>query len=298
MAEERLIDDDKDRKFKIRKNADGEDELVLDESAQKEEDAEEVSFEVPDFESDDEEAAVMTPEQLAAREKMRAEEEQNMRERAERAIASAYDLLGKKKYADAFYALEPFNGATGMNGEICALKLRAITSDFTDFSLHEEGERALTDFKAVAEENDKNLLASYMEEVKNRAEKMAKEADELNAENEEKKGERRVAFRAKRNKTAFIFGGVALPFMVFAVLAIYFGTFMHAVKDGSNITLFIVFIALAGAFFIATVVAAKFFWQSASNLKRNENNLSTKLGRELEEKKKQLEFAKSLLKTF
>ena len=29
MAEERLIDDDKDRKYKIRKNADGEEELIV-----------------------------------------------------------------------------------------------------------------------------------------------------------------------------------------------------------------------------------------------------------------------------
>ena len=32
MAEERLIDDDKDKKYKIRKNADGEDELYIDDT--------------------------------------------------------------------------------------------------------------------------------------------------------------------------------------------------------------------------------------------------------------------------
>ncbi len=73
MAEERLIDDDKDRKYKIRKNADGEDELVVDD-APEEETVEEVGFEVPELDGD-EEAAVMTPEQLAAREKAKAEAE-------------------------------------------------------------------------------------------------------------------------------------------------------------------------------------------------------------------------------
>ena len=41
MAEERLIDEDKDRKYKIRKNADGEDELVIDAEADVEEEFEE-----------------------------------------------------------------------------------------------------------------------------------------------------------------------------------------------------------------------------------------------------------------
>ena len=36
MAEERLVDDDKDRKYKIRKNADGEDELVIDAAPEEE----------------------------------------------------------------------------------------------------------------------------------------------------------------------------------------------------------------------------------------------------------------------
>ena len=42
MAEERLIDDDKDKKYKIRKNEKGEDELYL--SEESEEGEEEVTF--------------------------------------------------------------------------------------------------------------------------------------------------------------------------------------------------------------------------------------------------------------
>lgn len=91
MAEERLIDDDKDRKYKIRKNADGEDELVIDAAPEEEEPAEEIGFEVPELE-DDEEAAVMTPEQLAARERAReeAEEKENCRLRSTRKEQSSF----------------------------------------------------------------------------------------------------------------------------------------------------------------------------------------------------------------
>ena len=55
MAEERLIDDDKDRKYKIRVNEDGEEELIIAPQTAAEE-AAEIDFEVPDFDDDDEEA--------------------------------------------------------------------------------------------------------------------------------------------------------------------------------------------------------------------------------------------------
>ena len=38
MAEERLIDDDKDRKYRIRKNENGEEELVIIDDVEEEED--------------------------------------------------------------------------------------------------------------------------------------------------------------------------------------------------------------------------------------------------------------------
>ena len=87
MAEERLIDDDKDRKYKIVKNADGEDELVIDGAPDEAESADEVGFEVPELDSDDEEAAIMTPEQLAARERMREEAEAARRKRETQSFA-------------------------------------------------------------------------------------------------------------------------------------------------------------------------------------------------------------------
>ena len=68
MAEERLIDADKDKKYRIKINADGEEELVVDEGVEPvEEVVQEVLFEVEEISEDNEEEAVMTPEQLAAK---------------------------------------------------------------------------------------------------------------------------------------------------------------------------------------------------------------------------------------
>ena len=96
MAEERLIDEDKDRKYKIRKNADGEDELVIDAEADVEEEFEEVEFEVTESDFDDEEAAVMTPEQLAAREKAREEAEAKRVEELNSHISRAQSLVDEE----------------------------------------------------------------------------------------------------------------------------------------------------------------------------------------------------------
>ena len=74
MAEERLIDDDKDRKYKIRKNADGEDELYIDDTPDEEDDVIMPVFAVPYDDEDDDEAVSLTPEQFAERERIKQEE--------------------------------------------------------------------------------------------------------------------------------------------------------------------------------------------------------------------------------
>ncbi|MDE7083080.1 MAG: hypothetical protein K2O89_05185 [Clostridia bacterium] len=296
MAEERLIDDDKDRKYKIIKNADGEDELVIDDTPEEEE-AEELGFEVPELDSDDEEAAIMTPEQLAAREKMREEEEAKRREKLNEIAAHATALLEEKKYDDAGYVLDGAEDL-GDDGEIYALKLRTVTRDFTDFSKTEEGEEAVNGVKNFTVKETVEKLGFAIPALKVKAEELKKEVEALAEENEEKKSERRVIFRKKRNVSAIFFAATALPLIVFAALAIYFGTHLTAVKDGANIPLFITFVSLAGAFFLATVFTAKSLWKNANNLKLNEKNSATKLGRKLEEERAELNLIESISEIF
>ena len=104
MAEERLIDADKDKKYRIKINADGEEELVVDEGVEPvEEVVQEVLFEVEEISEDNEEEAVMTPEQLAAK------REREERERAERR-AKAEEHLKKAHLGNCFSA-ETVGGA-------------------------------------------------------------------------------------------------------------------------------------------------------------------------------------------
>ena len=297
MAEERLIDDDKDRKYKIIKNADGEDELVIDDAPDEEEPEEELGFEVPELDSDDEEAAIMTPEQLAAREKMREEEEAAKKVKLQQIAEHASALLAEHKYEDAGYVLAEAD-ELGDDGEIYALKLRAITRDFTDFTGTEDGADAVVGVKAFTAKETVEGFAYAIPLLKAKAEELKAEAEALDAENEEKKSERRVMFKKKRNNSLIFFATMVVPLIVFAALAIYYGTHLTAVKGGANIPLFIAFVSVAGVLFIATVIAARLLWKNANNLKLNEKNSATKLGRKLEEKKAELSFVESISEIF
>ncbi len=297
MAEERLIDDDKDRKYKIRKNADGEDELVVDSAPEEEEEAEDIEFEVPELDSDDEEAAVMTPEQLAARELAKLQEEEKRRNKLAEYAAHAERLISENKFEDALYVLEEAE-TLGVDGRISALKLQALTCGYSDFSRTEECFSAADAVLTYADNETKAEYAEYVSDIAVRAEELGKQVEELNVQNEEQRSARQVKFLAKRKKALIWFAATAVPMLVFAILSIYFSTVMHAQMDHTNMILCFVFAGVAGAFFLASLFTAHALWSSVRLLKLNAKNSSTKLGREYEQKKAQYEVMNKITQAF
>ncbi|MDE6355621.1 MAG: hypothetical protein K2L67_00010 [Clostridia bacterium] len=292
MAEERLIDDDKDKKYKIRKNEKGEDELYL--SEESEEGEEEVTFEIPEFETDDEEAALMTPEQLAAREKMREEEARRRAEKIANAISGSQTAMEEGNFEAARYLLSEAAEIDGENGEIRFLQLKALTQNFTDYTLAEEAAEVA---KAVKEHCTAEQKAALNELSAPLAEKLAQAEKNLTAlgeENETKKAERRKVFAAKRKKSLVFFSATAIPLVIFAIITAIIGSMMHSRQDGLLVIITIVFGALTAVAFIATVVASHFLWQASQKVKRNEINRNTRLGREYEAKKSELEALTSI----
>ncbi len=297
MAEERLIDDDKDRKYKIRKNADGEDELVIDSAPEEEEEAEDIEFEVPELDSDDEEAAVMTPEQLAARELAKLQEEEKRRNKLAEYAAHAERLISENKFEDALYVLEEAE-TLGFDGRNSALKLQALTCGYSDFSRTEECFSAADAVLTYADNETKAEYAEYVSDIAVRAEELGKQVEELNVQNEEQRSARQVKFLAKRKKALIWFAATAVPMLVFAILSIYFSTVMHAQMDHTNMILCFVFAVVAGAFFLASLFTAHALWSSVRLLKLNAKNSSTKLGREYEQKKAQYEVMNKITQAF
>ena len=287
MAEERLIDDDKDRKYKIRKNADGEDELYIDLDGGEEEEQESIEFEVPEFETDDEEAAVLTPEQFAERARLKREEEAKNRAKVDGLLAHARQLIEEQSYEGALYCIEEAEEIFENDGQVAVVKLLATTENLRTFS----GEGAVSAVEGV--ENNCNReqtkeLFEKLDMLKAQAGGLKKEVESLQSVNEEKKAERREVFLKKRKNALIFFTATAVPFLVFLILGIYFASVMHAVKDGRNIVYTFVFFGIAGALFIVLLFASHMLWDSAKKVSLNEKNTSTRTGREYESKKKQL----------
>jgi hypothetical protein len=290
MAEERLVDDDKDKKYRFRKNENGEEELVIEggeetESAK----ADEMSFEVPEG-LDDEEAAVMTPEQLAERQKRKAEEKAALDKRVAELLDSAEADYNACKYATALESLVAAEELDDENGRLYALRLKVYTCGFTDYNhISEAAEAAENVAKYSSEEDKKAMLAVSENGLKANISATQKLVDSLSKENEEKKAERAVKFNADRNKAIIIFSCIAVPFLAMLITAIYFSTIMYSSLDGHYITYTIVFAAIAFVFFAALVFAARYLNITCRRVRLNNRNNTTKLGRQLLEEEEKLD---------
>lgn len=296
MAEERLIDDDKDRKYRIRKNADGEDELyIVSSDDEKEDDA---AYLVPELEEDDEEAAVLTPEELAEREREREEAEAARQKAIADYTVKAGEFFAIGDFDGAAYAAEQALGLNAEDGALNCLRLRAVTKDFNDFSRADDCAKAANGVKNYASDEQKAELCELSAEAEKRMHALASEVETLTKENDEKKSERRKFFLEKRKK-ALIFNAVtAIPFAACLFVALYFASVMFANLDYTNQIITFVFAGLAGVLFIATLFALRNLVKCQRNLSMNEKNSSTKLGRELEEKKAECALIEKVIASF
>ena len=299
MAEERLIDDDlnRDRKYKIRKNADGEDELFIDETAEEDLAGGDV-YEVPEFAVDDEEAAALTPSELAAREAERARVREEKRASAALRLENARKKLGADDFGGALSELAEAEKTDAGEGEIYLLKLLALTGRFTDFSRADECREAAEKLMNFGSESEISTLAPYREALEKYLYPEEERAAEMHKEVEEKKAVRRELFAADRKKWIIAFSLTFVPMVVCLVMSLSFIPIIFARKDSLNLILAIVFGALALILFVAVLVCSHKMWDAMKKLSLNEKNSSTALGREYEELKKNCESLNVVLALF
>ncbi len=290
MAEERLIDDDKDKKYRIKVNADGEEELVIEEGEEEQtENVEEVAFEAPEQEENDEEAAVMTPEQYALKREQERIKREEMQAQARELISKAAKDCESDKLNTALEYLEQAEELDETNGDIYALRMRAYTRDFTDYTQVEKAAESADSVKNYTSAEVKQTLQkkAFTSLDENIASLRAK-VKALNAENEEKKAERAVRFKADRKKavTAFAFAFVA--FVASCLLCGYFASIIYTVSTGNYLILTCVFAGISFILLIALAFAARYLNITCRRVRLNNRNTSTSLGRELLEKQAQL----------
>lgn len=284
MAEERLIDDDKDKKYKIKVNEDGEEELVLVNGGEEEQKSaeEEVSFLVEEPAEDDEEAAVMTPEQLAAKREQEEKERAEIQRKVEELIAKAKSELALYRYATALEYIDQAEELDGENGELQALKLLAYTRHFSDYSQITVAAESVEDLKEyTSPERKAELLEKGKPSLEENIAQLREKVTKLNEENEAKKAERAVRFNKDRDIALIVLASIFAGLAVFACLTGYFASIIYTVSTGTYLILTIVFGALSFIALIALAIAARRVNITCRRVRLNKRNTSTQLGRNL-----------------
>lgn len=300
MAEERLIDDDLDRnkKYKIRKNADGEDELYFDGEEEESGGYSAELYEIPAFSEDDGDAGVLTPEQIAEREESRRLAEENTRRYVEEHIAKAEEQFKSGDAEGALFNLNSARNVDGRCGKVYALKMKVLTRNFKDFSASDDCLSCSEGVRHYCTDEQKAELFALSGNLKKHIEKLEENAAALHVEVESKKAERREVYAKDRGTAIKWFSLTAVPFLVCLVLAVSFGSVMFAKQNGLNLILTIIFAALAVVLFVVTAFTSRKMWVAMKNYSLNEKNSSTRIGREYEEQLSEIKKLKTVLSSF
>lgn len=291
MAEERLIDEDKDKKYRIKINEDGEQELVINENQEETETekVEEVSFEAPEDYEQDEEAALLTPEQYALKLEQEKKEREERQAKARELIKNAESDCKLERFATALEYLAQAEELDSENGDIYALRIGVYTRGFTDYEQIVDAAESAEGVKKYALEEVKQEL--YKKAGKKLDENIARlrgKVKSLNEENEKKKAERAVKFKADRKKAIIIFACFFLLFAAAVGACVYFATIIYTVSSGLYLILTIAFAASAFVLFVAGAFAARYLNITCRRIRMNNKNTSTSLGRELLEQQAKL----------
>lgn len=298
MAEERFIDDDKDRKYKIRKNADGEEELYIDEEQDAE--GEEVVypvFEVPETDEDDEDAALLTPEQFAERQRLKRQEEEEKKKKAESFLSEARAKIDGGDFEGARYAVSRAEELI-KDGETYSLKMRALSMNFTDFTLLDECVRTSEAVKVYCTDTQKAELDALSKGFKDKIEELSVTAENLRKEVEEKQQERGRTFSEAEKKKRFslILSGAGLLLSV--ILLAVFASQIYATQNGSFLIAAIVFGVITFAALVVTLICTRAYLTAHRRRVYNEDYSSTQSGREYLEYKKQLDNLNTIISSF
>ncbi len=279
MAEERLIDTDKDKKYSIKINEDGEEELYIAEQEALEE--EDVSFEVPENFVEDEEFAVLTPEQYERALRAKQEEEAKQKQRFLTLLADAKDSLAQEKFVGALDYLQSAEEIDEENGELYSLQLCAVTQNFTDFDNTDLIVHAAEGMQEYATDEQKQALyQTYGAGIEREYRAQAKALEELSARYEKERAARAEILLPRRRNAAILFGVATLAFIGLLIGAILCGIKIHTDLSGGYMTATLILGIAAGVAFIADVFAARAFVSSMRLVAANNRDSSTKTGRE------------------
>ncbi len=291
--EERMIDDEYGRGIRLKKTEDGyvdvTDELAeepVGETAETEQETEEMAFEFPvlDTDEDDEDLVGLSPEEALKLRQQKAEAA--ARQRAE------YDAVckeGNKLLAEgSFHAAEiEFEKALSLDSTATEASVgywKAKTENFVnpDVLVGEYADASIESLEYdLGVDAVEQIKKGYKTELKKRYDELAEEEKPL-AESVTAAQERRREILSKRlKKRAIVFFAVALPMVALAVLTMMFALKIFTPDGEKYITMTIAFGAAFFLFFLAFIVVTNKLVNAVRMRSKNERLEETEDGARL-----------------
>ncbi len=278
MAEERIIDDDidKDKKYRIVRGEDGEEELIINEV----EEPEELSFQ-SDFEpAEDADSGVYTAEQYEAARILKEEEEERRRAELEQLHEKVNAYMEEDKFSDALESIGYAEQNDYNDGEFACIKLEAVTRKFTDFS----DEKAVREAaEGVSEQASPELRELLYEAYGAAIERASVDNDEMlkeiNGQYSAEQQSRREILAPRKKKAAKNLIITLAVFAVFLIAAIVCSTRMFSTQSPVLVIITILLGVAALAALVVLIFVTRAFVGAARMSAANEKDKSTKLGR-------------------
>lgn len=297
--EERMIDDEYGRGVRLKKTKEGYID-VTEENLAPQETEDEVAFEFPVFETDedDEELVGLTPEQAVQLRKRRAEEEAARKAEYEKTCKEGEELLALGSYKSAELK---FENALALDEEATEASVgywRAKTSDFTepDVLIDEYAEAGVESlefdlgYKAVD-----IIKRDYQAVFQRRVAELTAEEQPLAQEVESKREARREIISARLKRSTIAFVASVVPAVALLVLTIVFGLKNFTTRDNT----FVLPTVLFGVGFFCAFIAFMVFtnkWLNDFRMRRmNERLRSTEEGARLAQIREYKELYECLL---
>ena len=255
--EERMIDEEYGRGIRLKKTQDGYVD-VTDELAEDTEDVEnvgedeqELAFEFPMLEEDDEDLVGLSPEEALALRKKKEEEAIALKKEYEQLCKEGLELLETESYKAAEIKFEKALQKDAIATDASVGYWRAKTADFTDpdVLIEEYLEQGYENLEYdLGYEAVEIIKKEYRQSFEQRVADLTEQETPLAASVNEKQEKRRAILKERMKKSLVQFIVTAVPMLVMLVLTIVFATKIRSTPDGE----FIWYTVGAGVLFIVT----------------------------------------------
>ena len=286
--EERIIDDEYGRGVRLKKTKDGYVDVTdeLSEEVENEEAGEEVTFEFPmaDMDEDDEDLVGLSPEEAMAVRKRKEEEREKRKADYARLCEEGEAFLAEKSYSAAELKYEQALQLDELATEASVGYWRAKTANFTEPDVL-VGEYAKEGIDSM--EYDLGIQATdlirrdFHDAFVARVAQLEAEEKPLAEVVEDKQQARREIIRERVKGGIIALACSAIPFIVMLIVTAVLGMKIPTTKDGSFIVPTVICGAIAFVLFIVTLICLNKFLNAMRMRGKNEKLSSTEEGAKL-----------------